>query len=101
MLCELKVADLQERNTDSIAVAAAKALLREAVHGKPAAFSEVANRIEGRVTQRTEHSGVLSRYRCRWTCMTGSDSLLSESEIAKLRVRDSPMPESKSVLWKA
>ena len=57
MLCELKVADLEERNTDSIAVAVAKALLREAVEGKPAAFSEVANRVEGKVTQRMEHSG--------------------------------------------
>jgi hypothetical protein len=61
MLCDpdsgLKVLDLEERNTDSIAVAVAKALLREAVQGKPAAFSEVADRVEGKVTQKTEHSG--------------------------------------------
>jgi hypothetical protein len=44
MLRELKVADPEERNADSIAVAVAKALLREAVEGKPAAFSEVADR---------------------------------------------------------
>jgi hypothetical protein len=61
MLCDpdskLKVPDLEERKADSIAVAAAKAVLREAVRGKPAAFSEVADRIEGRVTQRLEHGG--------------------------------------------
>jgi hypothetical protein len=56
MLCELRVADLEERNADSIAVAAAKALLRKAVEGKPAAFSEVADRIEGKVRQKMEHS---------------------------------------------
>jgi len=43
MLCDpdrkLKVPDLEERNADSIAVAVAKAMLREAVEGKPAAFS--------------------------------------------------------------
>jgi len=61
------------------------ALLREGVPGKPAAFSKVADTIEGKVTLKTEYSAVLSRYRCRRTCMTGSDSLLTESEIAKVR----------------
>ena len=61
MLCDpdsgLNMADLEERNADSIPVAVAKALLREAVQGKPAAFSEVADRVEGKVTQKTEHGG--------------------------------------------
>jgi len=51
---KLKVPDSEERNVDSIAVA--KAQLRDAVEGKPAAFSEVAHRIEGKVRQKMEHS---------------------------------------------
>ena len=61
ILCDpdskLKVPDLEELNTDPIAVAVAKALLREAVQGKPAAFSEVADRVEGKVTRKLEHAG--------------------------------------------
>jgi hypothetical protein len=90
MLCDpdskLKVPDREERNTDSITVAVAKAVLREAVQGKPAAFSEVADRFEGKVTQMMEHSwgaepiplslDVHDRLRVITQC---------ESEIAKLR----------------
>jgi hypothetical protein len=56
-VAEATVKDLTIRDNDSVAVAVAKALAREALRGKVQAATEIANRVEGTARQRVEVSG--------------------------------------------
>jgi hypothetical protein len=56
-IAESSVRDLTILDTDSVAVAIAKALAREALRGKIQAASEIANRVEGTARQRLEVTG--------------------------------------------
>jgi hypothetical protein len=53
-IAEATVKDLSIRDTDSVALAIAKAVAREALKGKIQAAAEIANRVEGTARQRVE-----------------------------------------------
>jgi hypothetical protein len=56
-IAEAPVRDLTILDSDSVAVAVAKALAREALRGKIQAATEIANRVEGTARQRVEFTG--------------------------------------------
>ena len=53
----MRVIDLTIKGSDSVAVAVAKAVAREALKGKIHAATEIANRVEGTPRQRVEVTG--------------------------------------------
>ena len=56
-IAQATVRDLTIRDSDSVALAIAKAVVREALKGKIQAAAEIADRVEGTVRQRVEVSG--------------------------------------------
>lgn len=56
-IAESSVKDLTIRDSDSVVIAVAKALAREALKGKIQAATEIANRVEGIARQRLEFTG--------------------------------------------
>jgi hypothetical protein len=56
-VAEMRVKNLKAKSTDTVPIAVAKALARKAIAGKVQAAAEIANRAEGRPTQRHEIGG--------------------------------------------